>query len=169
MEDEKKDCFELDVVEEMVIAAAESALETTRGEEEKEEEAGATDWCDLSRKIRAAMHFASVLGASNGGGVDGHNRYEDQLYAFVDGQSDKAKKSLELMWISPGLSSWDKLMLPEICQEDRRDHEALLRQHFSTYALVIRKQPGFWTCLIRSPAPQDSSRGPRVVCVPRRV
>lgn len=126
-----------------------------------------TDWQDLSRKIRAVMHFASVLGAGNGGGVDGRNRYEDELYAFVDGKSDKAQKSIELMWVSPGLTSWDQ-SLPDVCQADCRDHEALLRQHFSSYALVIRKQPRFWQCLIHSPG-SSSSGPPRVVRLPSSV
>jgi hypothetical protein len=38
------------------------------------------NWHDLSRKIRALMHFASVLGADYGdgrGGVDSRNCYKD--------------------------------------------------------------------------------------------
>ena len=175
---------EVEIFEEVMIApdaaaaaaaAAENQEEENKEENESSSSSSSVDWQDLSRKIRAVMHLASVLGASNGGGgVDGRNRYEDELYAFVEGQTKKAKKSLELLWVSPGLTSWDK-SLPEVCQADPRDHEALLRKHLSDYALVIRKQPGFWQCLIHSPDPQEQrqqwrqSIGPRVVCLPKTV
>jgi len=127
----------------------------------------AVDWGDLSRKIRAVMRFAAFVGASCGG-VDGGKRYDDKLYVFVEGQSEKAQKPLQLMWICPGLDSWDQETLPKVCQADVRDHEAMLRQVFSSYALVIRKSRGCWDCRILTPETPvvPPLTGRRVVCLP---
>jgi hypothetical protein len=136
---------------------------------------GETNWIDLSAKIRALMGFAAAVGAS-GGGVDRANRYDDKIYAFVEGHSEKPEKPIDLMWTSPGLDSWEKLMLPPVCQADSRPHEVLLRNHLSEYSLVIRKQPGYWSCRVTTPpsssaAPGDPSSSlllsnRRVVCMP---
>lgn len=123
------------------------------------------DWPDLSRKIRALMHFASKLGADYGdgrGGVDCRNRYKDQLFAFVDGRSEKAQRPIDLVWISPGLDSTEV--------EDRRPHEAMIRENFSQYSLVIKKDPGVWTCTINTPVPEAEFSWVccRVACQPKR-
>jgi hypothetical protein len=119
-----------------------------------------TDWHDLSSKIRALMSFAAQVGAS-GGGVDGRNRYEDEMYVFVEGgSSDQPRKKIQLMWKSPGLlgAPWEKTALPDVvCQTDRRSHELLLQNALSAYSCVLRKQRGFWVCHVSTPPPLPPS------------
>lgn len=118
-----------------------------------------TDWHDLSSKIRALMSFAAQVGAT-GGGVDGRNRYKDEMYAFVEGGSlDQPQKKIQLMWKSPGLGApWEKTALPDVvCQTDRRSHELLLQNALSAYSCVLRKQRGFWVCHVSTPPPLPPS------------
>ena len=105
------------------------------------------DWEDLEGKVQALMRFSAALTAG-GGGVDGRNRYEDFLKVSFHGASRRAKKTMQLLWMCPGLGSFEDRDLPMECRADRRDHEGLLRAHFSEYHLLFSRGPGFWHIMI---------------------
>lgn len=106
-----------------------------------------TDWNDLSCKLQAVMSFTAALAAGRGG-VDGLNRYQDELRVSVlGGRCNKPRKSVELVWKSPGLGLCED-DLPSVCRVDDRNHKALLRTHFSAWNVVLHQHPGFWRIVI---------------------
>jgi len=85
------------------------------------------------------------------GGVDGLNRYQDELRVSVlGGHCNKPRKSVQLVWKSPGLGL-DEDDLPSVCRVDDRNHKALLRTHFSSWNVVLHQHPGFWRIVIMDP------------------
>jgi len=52
--------------------------------------------------------------------------------------------------LSAPMSTWsfEDRDLPMECRADRRDHEGLLRAHFSEYHLLFSRGPGFWHIMI---------------------
>ena len=132
-----------------MLQLQETAISTTTMTTAAGEKRDNVDWEDLEGKVQALMRFAAALTAG-GGGVDGRNRYEDFLKVSIDGASREAKKTVELLWICPGLGSFEDRDLPVECREDRRDHEGLLRTCFSEYRLLFYRGPGFWHIMIFS-------------------
>ena len=109
-----------------------------------------TDWNDLSCKLQAVMSFTAALAAGRGG-VDGLNRYQDELRVSVlGGHCNKPRKSVQLVWKSPGLGL-DEDDLPSVCRVDDRNHKALLRTYFSSWNVVLYQHPGFWRIVIMDP------------------
>jgi len=121
------------------------------------------DWADFSRKMNAVARFCAFL-AANGGGVDGNNRYGDEVSVSVQGSSKIAQKPLVLVWSCPGLAPRDPdLPLPTTTagQLDNRHHEVILRDHFDSFITVIRKTCYSWKCTLYSRL-EDLILGPTI-------
>lgn len=127
------------------------------------EVSGRVDWQDLNAKLQAVTTFVAKVVAS----PQGHG---DSFFTFVEyRQADEPCKPVELMWMSPGLGpaksrtrppqGREALSVPEGEVADPRDHESLLRRHFAHYDIVLRKEPGSWSCILRSRRP-PLPRGP---------
>lgn len=127
------------------------------------------DWQDLNNKIQAVTSFVAKVVASP-------QFYGDSFFTCIEHRhaEDRPRKPVTLMWMCPGLgvgsaaasaASASSASGEEGVLADPRDHEALLRSHFKHYDILLRKDPGCWSCVVNTSRSRDPSSP---ISTPRR-
>ena len=112
------------------------------------------DWWDLFKKLRCIIYFVNESCSKE--------EYGDWFLVFKDGSTNQPLKNVELVWYSRFM---DRTRYFKHEPKDKRNHEKLLRQHFPTFNLAIKKLDTRWDITISTPVQDGPAQGSTVVVI----